>query len=277
MKTRRLVPRVLGRTQRLVPPVIWEIDSRESCGREVLERCAQAQANWFFAPAGVGEEALRAFVERHPSSQCGPAEAYSLVLGVEPDHLLGREMREVVKRLEAVGRRECDAVMLQSASPAELKSGRAFHQLSKMRDGGMTQSVFLFTESVSDAEWLVENTPAHGVALPYGLLDQTAMFRVLEAADEMGTAVMSCRPREAVWEPEGLHSTETDLSFRVAAPGVTSVVEPLPGTVEELDRMLEAVSRPMAVSERSRWWEQFQQRVSPPPKPRLGHPPEGEM
>ena len=63
----------------------------------------------------------------------------------------------------------------------------------QLRDAGLTQFSFLEAESAEVAEWMVENTPARAVSVPFDPADQTARFRLTEVAREMESHLLSRR------------------------------------------------------------------------------------
>jgi hypothetical protein len=164
--------------------------------------------------------------------------------------------------------------MLQRVEITELKAGRPFHRLAQLRDAGRTQLAMLEAPDVADAEWMVESTPAHAISLPFDLSDQLAKYRVLPAAREMGTAILSRRAAPARWPLDPPASAAENIAFRAGEEDVAAVIEPLAEDVKTLELLLAAVRSPMPPAEREQWWTRFQAHVPPPAKRPRGHPPE---
>jgi aryl-alcohol dehydrogenase-like predicted oxidoreductase len=194
------------------------------------------------------------------------------VIGVESDELVARRNRVLLERLEALGRSKCDAVMLQDADADALKAGRPFHRLSQLRDAGLTHMIFLDATTSEVAEWMVENTPALAVAVPYDLADQTARYRLFDVAKEMETRLLSRRASVRKFPVEA--PADEAIAFRLANPHVTAIIEPLPESRERIDAIVHAARMTLSPEKLDRWWRQYQEKVPLSPKPKRGHPPE---
>jgi len=267
--------RSLGRVDRLVPPLIWQIDGPVAPPAEVLRACRQA-ADWWFIPASLGLDAIGVWM--NAMSRAGDAPA-TVVLGVDVADTLGRGTDAIERRLAvaASGGARTDAVMLQGAGPSALKAGRPFHRLAQLRDRGRINLIFLEADDVAAAAWMVEHTPAHAVCVPYGLADLSAQFAVLPAARELGTAVVAIEPRQPAWTTGASAARYTDLSYVLGQPDVTAAMEPVPPRVDDLRAVLATARDPMSSDQRARWWAQFQHAVGPPPAAARGaHPPDLE-
>lgn len=264
----RLTPRPLGHTGLSAPPIIWRADEPIGWNDRLLQACRRAGANWFFLPSDLADDDLHRFVQLQAIAD----EAFHILLGVTSEELKPRDSPDVRRRLSLL--RSCIGVILEDASPTELKAGRVFQRLSQLRDDGHIRLTALATEDMAAAQWIVQNTAAQVVCAPYGLADQTAAFALLPLAAEIHTAFIATRPPRAIWPlPPGM-ALESDVSFRIANERVTAQVESLPATTAELERMLEAVNQPMPAAEREEWWRRFAAHVPPPKKPRGNHPPE---
>src|SRR4051812_28957822 len=111
-----LTQRILGRTDRSVPPVLWELTAPAEAG--ALALCAAAGADWFFIPASIATAdvpALAASLRSLPAA--------TVVLGVTAADLVARTRRAEVERIDALAPLKCTAVMVQAAGPSEMKSG----------------------------------------------------------------------------------------------------------------------------------------------------------
>jgi hypothetical protein len=261
--TSRLTSRPLPRADISIPPVVWQLTNDVT--PQVVSEAVDAGTDWLFIPEDVDPERLR----RARSLLVG----MSLIVGVDTEQLLSRRSRPLEQRLEALGREQCDGVMLQHAEITELKAGRPFHRLNQLRDKGKTKLAFIEAADAADAEWIIESTPAHGVSVPFDLHDQLVKYRVFASAAEMGTALLSRRSSRAMWTND-LRDGDADICFRVGDGGVTSIVESLPTEVSVLRHVLSLVQQPMVASEREKWWSAFQAAVPAPPKSARGHPPE---
>ena len=259
-----LAKRILGRADRPVPPVLWELTAPADAS--VIAACAAVGADWFLVPAVVATPDIAPIVK----SLLGSAK---VVVGVTAADLVARTRRAEVERIDALRPLHCAAVMVQAAEPSEMKSGGPFHRINNLRQQGLTEFVFAEAETVADAEWIIGNSPAHAVSVPFGIEDQTARFRVLAQAEELGTAILARRPTESVWEA-GEVSRAEDLAFVLSHPAVAMVIETLPASREDTTRVLEALSRPAREARRDEIWARFAARVKEPPKPRGNHPPE---
>jgi hypothetical protein len=258
--------RPLDRDGRTISAIIWEVDRAPSeTDGELLAASRALDANWLLVPATPSLDLLdqwRTLI----------TESDHLIIGVDSDDLVARRNRALVERLESLGRSHCDAVMLQDADTDSLKAGRPFHRLSNLRESGLTKFLFLDSPSAEVAEWITENTPAHAVAVPFDLADQTARYRLFDVAQEMGTKLLSRRAEAKKFDIAV--APEQELAFRFAEPHITAVIEPLPTTIRDVHRIANASTLALSTEQREEWWRQFQEKVPPPPKPKRGHPPE---
>ena len=262
-----LQTRQIARAGVRVPPIIWEVAPEQVDRPEraaIVEACVRLGASDFYLPAATDPKTMERFAQS--------AAASNVLLGLHAEHLLPRGSPAARERLRAAGRAR--GLLLEDVASVELKGGRVFQRMAQLRDDGLVQFLALDASDVAAAEWMVEHTPAHAVCVPYGLADQTAAYTLLGAAEELATAVFARRPARATWAPPDAITDDLDLGFRVADARVTACIEPLPGSVHELEARLRAASDPMPASARERWWSAFQQQVPAPPKPRGGHPPE---
>jgi hypothetical protein len=254
-----LAPRALGRVGSLVPPVIWRVTHESSPAADVLGRAAAAGADWVLFDESVAAPAVP---ENLP---------LRTIVGIDLETLVERTGQRLAARFDALPGRRCDAVLLQRATANDLKSGRPYSRLSRLRDDGRTSLLMLEAYDDAEAEWMVENTAAHAVSVPYSAGDQLVRYRVLEHARQLGVALLAREPdvaRVAV-APEG-----DPVRFRLSDPDVTATIEPLPRDEQALRDVLTRASSPISEVERQQRWELFQQNVPEPPKPRGGHPPE---
>jgi aryl-alcohol dehydrogenase-like predicted oxidoreductase len=246
-----------------ISAVVWEVN--RVVDRESLVACRALEANWFMFPATLSIDAIAPWRDELQASD-------HLIVGVDSDDLVARRNSALVERLEALGRSNCDAVMLQEVDTDSLKAGRPFHRLSQLRDAGLTRMIFLDAASAEIAEWMTENTPAHAVAVPYDLSNQTARYRLFDVAKEMETRLLS-RPA-SVRKLSIEAPADEAIAFRLADPHVTAIVEPLFESVEQLHQIAHAAVMTLPQEQLDDWWRKYQEKVPPPPKPKRGHPPE---
>ena len=234
---------------------------------ELIGMCRSLGADWFLFPATTPIPTLAQWRALLTQSD-------HLIVGVDSDELVARRAAPFEERLAALGRTDCDAVLLQDVETDSLKAGRPFHRLAQLRDAGLTKFIFLDAINAEVAEWMVENTPARAVAVPFGLADQNASFRLVGTAAEMGTKLLSRRVRTPKIDVDV--SLEKELSFRMRSLGFRALIEPLPDSSDELSRvaLVGAGLVEMSWEEHDRWWKAYTQKVPPPPKPKRGHPPE---
>ena len=189
-----------------------------------------------------------------------------LVVPVAAASLESRKGRAVETYLEAVGVDGCEAVLLEGATPGDVKAGGVFHRLARLRENGVVGWFMISAADYPEAEWMVHHSPAHAVCLPFGLGDMTAKYRVLEDAENYGTGVIARAVEQRVWDPA--YSAADDVAF--AAGEVTSVLVSIGRAREVLD----GLARPMNERARADWWERFKTVVGEPAKPVRNLPPE---
>jgi hypothetical protein len=262
MPTEAFPQRKIGRVDRSMPLVLWRIESAS----EMIDRCIDYGADWFFIPASVPNEVIAGL---SPLLERG-----RLVIGIEAEHFALRSTQKVDARLASAGRSAVDAVMLQEVSLAEVKEGRTFHRFTQLRDQNRVQLCFVEAATHADAEWLVRHTPAHGVSMIFGLNDPTARYRVFAEAGEIGAAIMACPAITSIWQSAREYSRFSDLSFVASHPQVSTVIEPLPASDEELGIIINAIQHPMPATESDAIWENFQAQIPEPKKLRGAHPPD---
>jgi hypothetical protein len=252
-----------------MPPVLWEIGGESTPSADIIERCAAAGAAWFLISSDVPNERVTQF-----ATLLGKDGVGGIVFGMRAASFALRSTKHLDDRLAALGRR-CDAVLLQDVSLAEVKEGRTFHRAAQLREQGRVELCLVDSTTTADAEWMVLHTPAHGVALAYGLADQTARYRILPEAAEVATAIFARRPEKPVWPVDAERASRAeDISFALAHPAVTAVIEPLPTSVADLETILRAAQHPMPAAQADERWQAFTQVVPEPQKLRGGHPPE---
>lgn len=258
----------LGRTNTPVPPVIWRVGGTP-IDPAAMRQSLQAGADWIYVPSDTDDAWLA-----QAAQQLAPVEKWSILLGMTAGGLHARAAKWVEARLAVLGLRGCAGILIESADPGQIKSGGPFHRLMQLRDRGLAELSLVEARDGPTAEWLVDNTPAHAVVLPFGLRDQSARYRIFESAMELQVGLIAVPPVSPVWTPPEPASAEPELAFVAAQPAIAAVLQPMPADVDALQRTLGAVAQPMGDEERERWWSAFQRDVRPPPKPVRNLPPE---
>ncbi|MBI1337949.1 MAG: hypothetical protein GC164_13450 [Phycisphaera sp.] len=118
---------------------------------------------------------------------------------------------DIEQRLSSLGRSHVDILTLQVTDPAELKSGGALQTLFDLRSAGIAEHLGLYCGDVRGAEWLALNTAVRVIATPYNLLDQSADYRMIDAAHEHGHAVIALS-----LEGKQPHDTSEAVAFALA-------------------------------------------------------------
>jgi hypothetical protein len=276
----RPLPRAGGDS---ISPLVWRITPLGTGADPPLTVlwAAVAGGEWVYVPADMPDAELawvKKVFDAHSIEATRAARSRSLVIGVRGEDLAARRAARVRERLAALGATSCAAVMLEEADPVELKGGRTYQRLTQLRDAGVIRLIFLEANDVPNAEWLIENTAAHAVSLPYGVADQTAAYGLLDIAKEVGTAVLARRPDRRVWNaPAGSDLPTWHLRFCLSDPRIAAAVEPLPDTNDRLTDLAASAATSMSddeVKSRERLWTAFQEQVPKPPRSRTGHPPE---
>lgn len=260
----------------VTPKVFWEVTTDRLGGPDAGETvlaCVRRSAQRFYLPASLDLFDVQYFAELAGRAEEPPAPRPLVTLGLHAEHLLPRGSPAARERIRALREAKCSCrmILLEDAALIDLKGGRVFHRLTQLRDE--VRDVGLSADDMPSAEWMVENTPAQAICIPFGLADQTARYSLLSAAAGLGTAVFAHRPSRPLWHPTPPPTDEADLAYRAGEPRV-ALIEPLPWSPAELESVLHALAQPMPESERQHWWAQFQQHVPAPAKLRGGHPPE---
>ncbi len=234
--------RRLGRTAVELPPVIWELDRPPA--ESIIDSCTRRAADWV---ATTGD-----FVWPLPP-------ALRVVLEVDVQELLSVGDRLVRTRLADLGRTTADAVVLRGVTPGELKGGRPFQRLSALREEGLTSLLLIDTPDALSAEWIADNTPIHGLIVPFDRGDQAARYRLFDVAADAGV---------------GLLARTSNVSFALAHEAIVSAVVPLPPGPGDCRSILDAAAAPLPKDEVDLHWQAYQAANPPPPKLRGNHPPD---
>jgi hypothetical protein len=211
---------------------------------------------WLYVPHAIPPDALKLTIPT----------GWNCVIGVEMESLRTRVVQPLDDKLAALGVKRCAGVMIESPTSLGVKAGWPFHRLSQLRDRGVTSQFWVDVSDVQDAEWLVENTPAHAVVIGYGIADQAAKYRLLKSANDMGVAVVG----------KGVQGGDDmeDVRLRSGEPGLTTQIIDLPTDLTGLGRVLEVMQMDMTPAELNSAWEAYAKDHPEPPRPKGAHPPE---
>ncbi|HEX2973031.1 MAG TPA: hypothetical protein VHP11_11905 [Tepidisphaeraceae bacterium] len=263
MSSTPLPSRWLPRAQRPIPPLIWELPaSADAIPASLLPLLASAATTWFLLPRSVPQSALADL------SRClAPlGQAVRLVIAINADQLQPRRSSIVQDRLAPFSRSTCEAVLLQDASPSDVKAGSPFHRLTQLRDRGLTSLFFIDAPDHASAEWMLDHSPAHAVALSFGLADQTAKYRLFDDAIGFGTGLLARPPYQLIWHPDSPIDLPLNIAFTLGESAITALLLPLPSTPQDLQCLLDAAAHPMPEPHRELWWDRFARQVPPPPR-----------
>lgn len=259
----RLERRRLGRAEREIAPVIWEIDgSAARVDEDLLGMMTRVGATWIVGPRTLDVASSDQVRRVHAAM----GNEMKLIVPVTATSLESRKGRAVETYLEVVGVTGCEAVLLEGATPGDVKAGGMFHRLSRLRENGVVGWFIISAQDYAEAEWMVHHSPAHAVCLPFGLGDMTAEYRVLEDARNYGTGVIARAVEQRAWDER--YSLAEDVAFVTGE--ATAVMQPI-GKAREV---LEGLRVPMSEETRSGWWGRFSKRVGEPAKPVRNLPPE---
>jgi hypothetical protein len=189
------------------------------------------------------------------------------IIGVRSAELMSRDLSPLRRRLQAGGAHDRVAVLLEDTTPRDLKTGRPYQRLSQLREQKLAALIFLRAADVPSAQWMVENTPAAAVIIPYGLADLTAQYALLDLAAASGTALIVDAPSQAIWTIPPAHSEVTNLGYCLAEPRLAAVIEPLPPTLAKLHARLQTMDHPVSCEDQAAVWDSFQQNVQRPNAP----------
>lgn len=116
-----------------------------------------APANWCSLPVTLPAAACARAVSR-----LLPEEGY-LFARVGPacwDRQMSGAVRQLISFLD---RRWVEVLMLAPFDLERIKAGEPFRRLAELREAGLVRYIGVYAQSLRDARWVVENTPAHVV------------------------------------------------------------------------------------------------------------------
>lgn len=243
-----VVSRHFGRCEVAVPPLAWRLVAGRVHDASLLEEAASRGADLCLLDADAA-----------PPDEPG----CRWLLGVTVDEAQSRPTPRLLRLLDQLGPRVL-ALVLQGATTAQVKAGRAVDRLARLRqDRGVPLWCLEAPDSVLDVEWMIENTPAHGVIIRHDSREQSASFRALDSARELGVAVLAS-PSPSLCPVE-------EVRFLSADPRVTSVVLPLPESPSRVGGLIQAARSPMSAEQRESSWQAYRAAHPAPRRPRHGH------
>ncbi|GMV97737.1 MAG: hypothetical protein AMXMBFR83_20920 [Phycisphaerae bacterium] len=148
------------------------------------------------APAGMNGAADSAGLSLAPSHDANVVEVERadaellLHVRVGPTHWDRRMIQVVEQVLELTGRSAVDVLQLAPFDLERIKAGEPFRRLQELREAGRARYFSVWTDSVADARWVVENTPAHALTLDAPTADD-GWRELLTAAGEEGTGIIA--------------------------------------------------------------------------------------
>ena len=219
----------------------------------------------------TSEDAL-AYVLKHPSliivvpedgddvmAQVAKAADHMPVMICMPEPDFARRFGDQIrKRVAQLNRDKIAGVILRVEELSDLKAGGVLHAMFSLREEGLIEHVGVATEDARGAEWLSPQTAARVLMLPYSLEDQSARYRALPLAADMGQLCIASEPVADV-------SHEAALAF---ALGESARVLPV------LDRPLPSNWRAMTELQVEAAWVQYQTEHPAPTKLPRSHAPD---
>ncbi len=276
--TQRSLPtlplRVFGRTARHVSPIIWRAGPRGLStpnAPSLASMLADAGLNTFFIDSAISTESMASIFAK----PWFPGSAGALWVGVDLETILGQGDVSIDDRMNELPGKRCAAVVLQEVTANDLKTGRPYQRFSRLLDEGRADLLILEAGDTAQAEWMIENTAAHGILLRYDPFDQSARYRALTAANELGMGIIAAASdTPAGFTPDTPIDASMRRRFALADAEVASALAILPADEESLLRQVGDYASPLGTSERDALWQAYQRQVPEPKKPHGGHPPE---
>jgi hypothetical protein len=179
-----------------------------------------------------------------------------LVVALTLDQLMHRRRNVLKDTLDKLQRYDCTAVLVRGAEPDQLKAGRIYQKLSALKDEGFADLLLLECTDALAAEWVCDNTPIHGIVIPFSRHHLAARYRLFTAAAAAGVGLIADTPDSETADP-GFALAHPEISAAITPAGLAATVLTTPTPAD-----LEAA------------WASYQQSHSPPPKLKGNHPPE---
>lgn len=243
--------RRFGRCEAEAPVLVWRLRPGDVIDAGLLDAAASRGADLVLLDAGATPPA---------SSSC------RWLVGASVAEAQDRSPTRLLRLLDQLGTSVLGLV-LQGATPGQVKAGRAVDRIARLRaDRGLPLWCIEAPDDALDTEWLIENTPAHGILLGYHRRNQSAGFRALTAASELGVAAIAIPGFDN--DPRTLID---EVRFLVSDHRVTCVSVPVPGRVEQADQLIRAARSPISERERGELWHAYRTTNPEPKRPRHGH------
>jgi hypothetical protein len=244
--------------------IIWCLDARDAAQHvtQLFKHFSCPAGLWVYIPSTIPDTPLLGIDSILKQNVDEPV---SLIVGLTAESIRRRLSNPLQDRLKLLGVSSCAAVMLEDVDVLDVKSGWPFHRLGALRDQGLLKMFFTEAHDIAAAEWLVEHSPTYGVSVPFGIDDQSVKFRLLQTAQDLGTAIFA--------RSTGRNSAD-DIRLRASEQGVAAQIESLPHGNDELQRMIAALQHPMHETDRAKLWEDYRSGHAEPVKLRSAHPPE---
>lgn len=252
-----LPTRPLPRVDLLCPPIVWHVVG-SSIDPAVLGRCLEIGADWFIADCDAGD------------LNCNTGK---WIIGIDADAAAALDIHDATVRLRdrfaaVVG------VLLQHAESGQIKSGRAVDRIMRLRDTLGARLLAIEAADTGMAEWLVDHSPAHAVLLPYDLADQSAGWRLLDSAGELGVGLFARRSEPPMSWIDAAPTDERSLAFVAAERRIASAVVELPTSIAALESLVSAVRNPMSPEDSAEWVARYRAMHPAPARRRHGHAPD---
>ena len=188
-----------------ISPLVWHVGPLSPGADPPLTIlwAAIALGGWVFVPTDVQDADLgwvKKVFDSQPTEVAPTVRSRSVVMGVRGEDLAAQR---AVAPVRTAGRDRRDKLHRGHAGrgrPRRAEGRPHYQRLAQFRNAGVIRLIFLEATDVPNAEWLIENTAAHAVSLPFGVADLTAAYGLLDIAKEVGTAVLARRPERVVWE-----------------------------------------------------------------------------
>jgi hypothetical protein len=253
----RLPTRPLPRAEIECPPIVWRVTSAVM-DPGVLGRCLEIGADVFIADCDAGQ------VE---------AAAGKWIIGIDADTAAAMDVDDTSAQLRSRSATVV-GVLLQHAESGQIKSGRAVDRIMRLRDALGARLLAIEAADTGMAEWLVDHSPAHAVLLPYDLADQSAGWRLLDSASELGVGLFARRSEPPIPWIDAAPADERSLGFVAADRRIACVVVDLTTSIASLDSLVSAVRSPMSPEDSAEWIARYRALHPAPARRRHGHAPD---
>jgi hypothetical protein len=115
---------------------------------------------------------------------------FHVQLRIGPDQWDRRMTVAVDAALARLGRRNADWVQLAPFDLERIKAGEPFRRLQDLRDAGRARFFSVWVNSVKDAQWVMENTPAQTITI-HAPHEDKGWPELFELAAEADTGIIA--------------------------------------------------------------------------------------